>query len=109
MDKSSKGQLELKKSMRVQQQNINRLYSICSALYQEIQDIKRFVNYKHDDSLGDVESSSGNINQPQSRLQNTMNQMNQLNQMSGPMNVLDQVEEFADNMPKNRKLRIINN
>ena len=96
MDRESKNVLELKKSLRVIQQNINRLYGICSAIYQEIQDIKHFVNYKHDDNLGEVESTHTNISMGQKNMQDSMN-------------ILDNVEEFAETMPKGRRLRIINN
>ncbi len=96
MDRESKNVLEIKKSLRVIQQNINRIYGICSALFQEIQDVKHFVNYKQDDSLGEVESTHARINMGQKDMQNSMN-------------VLDNVEAFTDNMPKGRKLRIINN
>lgn len=58
MDRITKTEATLKQTVRVQQQNIARLYSICSALYQEIQELKHHVNYKAPDSLGsEVESS----------------------------------------------------
>ena len=88
MDRQSKNVLELKRSLRVVQQNINRLYSIASALFQEIQDIKHFVNYKHTDSLGEVESSSS--------LNLQKNLSHGQNQMQSSMSVLDNVEEFAE-------------
>jgi len=96
----SKDILELKKMIGNQQANVRNIYNICSALYQEIQDIKRFVNFKHEDSLGEVESSTTMAEQGTNQL---------MNRMQNQLNVLDNVEEFADNMPKNRKLKIINN
>ena len=55
MDRISKTEGELKKTVRIQQQNINRLYSICSTLYQEIQDLKHHTNYKVSDGMESTE------------------------------------------------------
>ena len=84
----SKSILELRKLVVNTQQNIQRLYSISSALFKEIQDVKRFVNFRHEDSLGDVESSTSNV---QSKNSDNM------------------VQEYADSLKEGRKLKIINN
>ena len=100
--KDTKSVLELKRSIVVIQQNINKLYNICSALYQEIQDVKHFVDFKTEDGLGDVENTTSNINRTTNR--NTQTQHN--------LDVLKSVEEFADASlqgQRGRKLKIIDN
>ncbi len=100
--KEPKSVVELKVNQRVINQNINRLYNICSALYQEIQEIKHFVNFKHSDqpNVSNNLSSSKNL-QNSKTIQNSMN-------------VLENLGDFADSLPRNensgnRKLKIINN
>lgn len=97
-DRDTKSVLELKKTQRTIQLNINRLYKICDALYEEIHNIKHFVNYKAptlEASLGDRTNGF---------------QKQQVN----PMSVLDNIDEFT--MPQQqstgstgRKLKIIDN
>lgn len=50
---------ELKYNERLLQQNINKLYAVCNSLYKEIQEIKKFVNFKYSDDL--AESNEYNI------------------------------------------------
>ena len=108
-----KSVVELKVNQRVMNQNINRLYSICSALFQEIQDIKHFVNFKHEDqpNINDTLTRSTN-NQPNNQPNKQPNNRN----IQNSMNVLENLGDFADSLPKNngnannnRKLKIINN
>ena len=89
--------LDLKQKVIIQQQNINRLFSICSALYQEIQDLKHHTNFKAPDSLGDVEG--------QAPLSRNM-QANQGNESPNVMNV-DKSEQMMGS--RGRKMKIINN
>lgn len=114
--KDSKAVLELKKGLMNAQANIGHLYRITSALYQEINDIKRFVNYKNENSLGDVESNSSNVQSNQPNTGNPNNFRQQGNNLNDHFSVLDNVGEFADALPKNmntggggRRLKIINN
>ncbi len=100
-----KSVVELKVNQRVMNQNINRLYSICSALFQEIQDIKHFVNFKHEDQP----NVDDNLTRPSNNQGNNRNIQNS-------MNVLENLGDFADSLPKNNgnannnsKLKIINN
>lgn len=44
--KESKSVLDLRKKMVATQTHINRIYTIISALYEEIQEVKRHTNYK---------------------------------------------------------------
>jgi hypothetical protein len=94
--------LELKVNQRTMNQNINRIYSICSALYQEIQDIKHFVNFKHTDKPN-IPNNMPSTNTDNSRT------------IQKSMNVLENLGDFADSLPKTntanngRKLKIINN
>ena len=104
MDKEHKSLLEIKKNQRNIQNHINKVYNICSALYQEIQDVKQFVNYKHDDSLGDVESSTTQLNNNPNSQKYTMQ-----NQIQNSINVLDNVEDFTEKMPRNRKMKVVDN
>lgn len=105
-NKDSKRIYEVQKSLISVQQNINRIYNICSALYQEIQDVKKFVEYKASDSLGDVESTTSNIN-GQTKQQN----------IKASIDVLNNLEEYTDTNNNNtnfqgqrgRKLKVINN
>jgi len=87
--------LDLKNKIAVQQQNINRLYAITSALYQEIQDLKHFTNFKHSDSLADVENVA-----------NKFEAINLNGKTGNSTNV-----ETADPMTgtRGRKMKIINN
>jgi hypothetical protein len=103
MDRQAKTYLELKKSQRNVKQNIERLYSISSALYQEIQDIKNFVNYKHNDDISDAENRIGKIN-----LQDQQPNKNRT-PLQSSMSVLDNLEEYTESIPQNRKMKIINN
>jgi uncharacterized protein YoxC len=100
MDRDPKHLLEVKKNMRTIQSNIQRLYSITSALYEEIQQIKHFVNFKHDEEV----INNLNVNQKN---------QNQKNNFSYHNSVLDNVEEFSESLSSStqngRKLKIINN
>lgn len=113
--KDSKAVLELKKGLMNAQANIGHLYRITSALYQEINDIKRFVNYKNENSLGDVESNASNLSGNPIGQNNPNNFNRQQGNLNDHFSVLNNVEEFADNLPRNnanqggRKLKIINN
>ena len=50
---------ELKYNERLLQQNVNKLYAVCNSLYKEIQEIKKFVNFKYTDDLS--ESNQTNV------------------------------------------------
>lgn len=113
--KDSKAVLELKKALINVNANVSNLYKITSALYQEINDIKRFISYKNENSLGDVESNSSNLT-------NNANSANSKhpNNLNDHFNVLNNVEEFADTFSRNysgsgggsgggRRLKVINN
>jgi len=50
---------ELKYNERLLQQNVNKLYAVCNSLYKEIQEIKKFVNFKYTDDL--AESNESNL------------------------------------------------
>lgn len=108
--KETKSIVELKVNQRVINQNINRLYNICSALFQEIQEIKHFVNFKHSDQpdVGNNLSSSTNNLQ-----NNSQNNSQNSDTLQNSMNVLENLGDFADSLPNNnngtRKLKIINN
>ena len=102
MERESKQVLEIKKTQRNLQTHLNRIYNILSALYQETQDVKHFVNYKHDDSLGDVESSKTQLN-------NAQNQPKEHFSLQNSMNILNNVEGYIDNVPKNIKLKVLDN
>src|SRR3990172_391403 len=115
MNREPKSVKELKRSIINLQQNNANLYKICTALFQEIQEVKHFVNYKHDDSLGDVESSRVNITQ--TPIQNNVSSSKSKQVPSSAtsqkqsINILDNVEEYTESVPTvptGRKLRIIN-
>ena len=105
--KDTKSLNELKRAVLNLQQNNANLYKITSALFQELQEIKHFVNYKHEDSLGDVESSKHKVRQSTMPPQSHPLHPNQ----RVAMNVLDNIEEFAESIPSRsgRSLKIINN
>ena len=100
--------LELKKTIIIQQQNITRLYGIVSALYQEIQDLKHHTSFKAPDSVSEVEKPPASLNR------NNLQQIPH-NNLQNAMNVLDNVEQFADSRQgggsalAGRRMKIINN
>ncbi len=52
--KENKALMDLKRKMVASQTHINRIYTIISALYEEIQEVKRHTNYKPS-----IETSTG--------------------------------------------------
>lgn len=90
-DRDTKSVLELKRTQRTIQQHINRLYKVCDALYEEIHAIKHHTGYKPP-----ALNSGSQQRQPQQ-------------QMNNPMNSLDNMSDFGDDMPPQRKLKIIDN
>lgn len=99
--KDTKSILELKRNIVTIKQNINNLYNICSALYQEIVEIKKFTDFKHD-NLSDID--------PNNNL--TQNITNKHKNIDTNMEILNNIDEYVDNTMKGhkgRKLKIINN
>ncbi len=85
---TNKNILALRRDVFKTQQHIEKIYSIVSALYQEIQEIKKETN------IGPTKQTyvNNNPNEKES------------------MGVLDDLTEYADNLPRNsRKVKIINN
>lgn len=77
---------ELQLQNNILQQNIKRLYSICSALYQEIQEVKKQTGFKKE--LNGISTQ-----------QNT-----------NAVNVLKEIEAFTEKLPsQSGKKKIINN
>ena len=89
MDREPKSISALKATQRVIQQNINRIYRICDALYEEIHTIKHFVGYKPPPLEGGRQQQSSRQN---------------------PMESLETMPGFGDDSaPTHRKLKIIDN
>lgn len=98
-DRDTKSVLELKRTQRAIQININKLFRICDALYEEIHNIKHFIDYK---------PPSLEQNNRQSDTQNNFQRQQSSN---NPMSVLDDVNEFTSSTQQQpqRKLKIIDN
>lgn len=107
--------LELQRSLAGVQQNINRIYNICSALYGEIQDLKRHTNFKPDElsemnNQGMSQGMGGGMNMGGNQQQGMHPMMGgQGQQMGGNQSVLDSYNDLAQQVQQNRKLKIINN
>lgn len=94
--------LELKRSIVNIQNNINKLYQITSALYQEIHELKRHTNYRAEDSHQDIDTNNFNPNLGQKK---TINLNNPVQQSGGGMFHQQPMDDFSGS----RKLKIINN
>jgi len=92
---NNKKVLELQRALVVAQQNIQRLYSISSQLYQEIIDLKRHTNYKNEENLGEV---------PRNQTQRTTANADALSNLE---NMVSSIQQNASGGP--RKLKVINN
>ncbi len=79
---------DLKRQNIILTQKINHLYTICGALYQEIQDVKRHTDYKKDEAAMPPQPGK-NIS---------------------AVNVLNDIAGYADSLPIHRgKVKVINN
>ena len=100
-DREPKSVLALKATQRVIQRNVNEIYKICSALYEEIHTIKHFIGYK-------PPSIESGVNQL--RNQPLQQQQQQQQQQQNLMNNLDNLNDFAQSVQTgHRKLKIIDN
>jgi len=97
MNKDTKSLNELRRAIINLKQNNENLYKICSSLYQELQEVKHFVNFKHDDSL-----ESTKLKLQSHHIQSIPQQPSSTSKNVETMN------EFPSSV-SSKKLRIINN